>query len=159
MTVNRAFVQNLLKKHMPKFTDSYVECQYISYSGNTASYDASDGSKTDISIQFSVNGIVADFSFNINQSGFKEIEASSIQDRDKKAIIITSEFNGIVPKKDDLLIVDFSEDVDTTGFSNCGFGNPCLDLPSGIVKYSIKGMNVDPYKGVYLLHLRPSDDP
>lgn len=154
-----SFVQKLLAKHLPKAGDALVDCFFQPYTNNSATYDASDGSGVDPFGQYGVKAILASFSFTKTQSDFKGIDGQTIMEEDKKAILPVAELpSGIVPRKDDILIVDFSKEVDPGGFSDSGFGNPCVALPSGVVQYNIIGMNIDPLKSVYLLHLRPIDE-
>lgn len=136
MGVSKAFVQKTLRKHLSNFGDAWIPCLFVHYTNQSPDYDASTSVITDTTTQFAIEAIFSDFSFTKNQSGWKELDGSAILAKDKKAIVQFTDFpTGVKPEIDDLL----------------------TNNETSII-YNVVGANVDPYDGIYILHLRPQEE-
>lgn len=136
MAISKAFIQKTLKNNMKKLNDAYIDCEYTSNISQI--YDATDGSFEDSDTPdiFQCKALIASFSFTKNQSDFVSDDISSVQEKDKKAIVESRFFpDGFQPKKDDELY-DKEE----------------------LIKYVIVGKNIDPFKSIFILHLRPVEE-
>ena len=135
MAISKALVRNLLKKNMPKLGDGYVDCIYTPIP--LIDYDSTDGSFSDseVLVPIPLNAVISSFRFSKNQSDFKETGDSSVQDKDKKALVEARFLNGVEVKKDDLFEVVLTS-----------------------IIYNVVGANIDPYDGAYTIHLRPIEE-